>query len=135
LIEVIPLVTLRRLPQAPKGLAGLFNYRGQPLPAVDLCELTLGHPAAERLSTRIIIVNYSDAAGASHLLGLIAEHATETLRKDPHEFLEHGLEVPNAPYLGSVLMDASGPIQWIQEQRLLPEPLRDRLFGPCALVS
>ena len=82
IVEVVPLVSLKRLPQAPKGVAGVFNYRGQPVPAIDLCELTLGHKAAERLSTRIILVNYPDASGQNHLLGLIAEYATELLRKE-----------------------------------------------------
>src|SRR5213076_2454555 len=80
-VEIVPLVALKELPQAPKGVAGIFNYRGRPVPAIDLCSLTLGHSARERLSTRIIIVNFPDA-GANHLVGLVAEKATATLRKD-----------------------------------------------------
>jgi chemotaxis-related protein WspB len=60
-VEVVPLLGLTKIPRAPKGVAGLFNYRGRPVPAVDLCELALNKPAEERLSTRIIIVNYPDA--------------------------------------------------------------------------
>jgi len=30
-IEVLPLVSLKRIPQAPRGVAGLFNYRGRPV--------------------------------------------------------------------------------------------------------
>ena len=56
-VEVVPLLELKQLPRAPKGVAGIFKYRGRPVPAVDLCALTLGRPASERLSTRIIIVN------------------------------------------------------------------------------
>ena len=61
IVEVIPFLALKRIPQAPKGVAGLFNYRGQPVPALDLCDLTLGQPAREHLSTRIIIVKHSVA--------------------------------------------------------------------------
>src|SRR2546425_5637953 len=86
-VEVVPLVALKQLPQAPKGVAGIFNYRGRPVPALDLSALTLDHPASERLSTRIIIVNYPDAGGTDHLLGLIAENATEMLRKDTKDFV------------------------------------------------
>src|SRR2546425_7935421 len=98
-VEVVPLVALKQLPQAPKGVAGIFNYRGRPVPAIDLCALTFGRPAAERLSTRIIIVNYCDERGARHLLGLIAERATEMLRRESHEFVDSGVNLEGAPYL------------------------------------
>ncbi len=133
-VEVVPLLNLKQLPQAPQGVAGLFNYRGRPVPAVDLSALTLGQPAAERLSTRIIIVNYPDTRGSNHLLGLIAEHATEMLRKDPQDFADPGVKLGHAPYLGPILMDDQSPIQWIYEHRLLPEPVREVLFSqPAAL--
>jgi chemotaxis-related protein WspB len=128
-VEVVPLLELKPLPQAPRGVAGIFNYRGRPVPAVDLCALTLGQPATERFSTRIIIVNYPDHRGTSHLLGLIAEHATEMLRKDVDEFLDSGVRLHAAPYLGPILMDNQSPVQWIYEQRLLPEPVRNLLFS------
>ena len=133
-VEVVPLLELKQLPQAPNGVAGIFNYRGRPVPAVDLCALTLGQPASERFSTRIIVVNYPDDHGTNHLLGLIAEHATEMLRKDVSEFLDSGLKLSAAPYLGPILMDNKSPVQWIYEQRLLPEPVRNLLFSePAAL--
>ena len=120
IVEVLPLLSLKRLPRAPKGVAGVFNYRGQPVPAIDLSELTVGEAAAQRLSTRIIVVNYLDAAGRNQLLGLIAEYATELLRKEPNEFVESGVKIGNAQYLGPVLMDGQGrTIQWHQDlQRL-----------------
>src|SRR5512137_1614377 len=85
-VEVVPLLALKQIPHAPRAVAGLFNYRGRPVPAVDLCELALRQPAARRFSTRIMIVNYPDASGGSHLLGLIVEHATGTLRKESGDF-------------------------------------------------
>jgi chemotaxis-related protein WspB len=128
-VEVVPLVALQELPQAPKGVAGIFNYRGRAVPAIDLCGLTLGQAASERLSTRIIIVHYADHRGKNHLLGLIAEHATEMLRQEPEQFTDSGLRLDSAPYLGPVLMDGKGAIQWVHHQRLLPEPVRDLLFS------
>jgi chemotaxis-related protein WspB len=128
-VEVLPLLTLKLLPQAPKGVAGLFNYRGQPVPAVDLSEMTLGRQAVDSFSTRIILVRHPGSDGQEHLLGLIAEQATETLRTDKRDFKDSGVHVSSAPYLGPVLMDPAGPIQWIQEQRLLPAKVRDLLFA------
>jgi chemotaxis-related protein WspB len=128
-VEVVPLLSLERVPRAPKGLAGIFNYRGRPVPAVDLCELTLGRPASERLSTRIIIVNHAGERGASHLLGLVAEQATGMLRKEPGEFVDPGVKLASAPYLGPILMDANGPIRWLHEEHLLASPVRELLFS------
>ena len=135
MVEVVPLLALKGLPQAPKGVAGIINYRGQPVPAVDLCALTLGEPAKERLSTRIIIVNLPEADGPGRLVGLVAEHATEMLRKEPSDFVESGVRIGAAPYLGGILMDPQGPIQWVHEQRLLSDRLREALFSEPALLS
>lgn len=128
-VEVLPLLKISPLPCVPRGVAGVFNYRGRPIPAVDLCELTRGQPAEGRMSTRIIVVQYPDAKGQNRLLGLVAERATETLRREPGEFHEAEMAFPDAPYLGPVLLEASGPVQWLQERRLLPESVRDLLFA------
>jgi chemotaxis-related protein WspB len=129
IIEVLPLVDLKQLPDAPKGVAGLFNYRGRPVPAIDLSELTLGRRSGASFSTRIIIINYPDDAGRDHPLGLIAERATEIMRRDRGEFVEPGLKLGGAPYLGPVLLDRHGVIQWVNERRLLPDRARDLLFA------
>ena len=134
-VEVIPMVELRMIPQAPRGVAGLFNYRGEAVPAVDLSELTAGQPAAERLSTRIILVRTDIEGGKSRLLGLIAERATGTMQRDASDFSNPVLAMPSAPYLGPVLLDNHGVIQWIQVQKLLPENLRQLLFAPAALPA
>src|SRR5512135_3557486 len=123
-VEVVPLVALQQLPQAPNGVAGIFSYRGHPVPAVDLSALTLGQPAPERFSTRIIIINYPDESGTNRLLGLVAEHVTELLRRDAKEFVDPGVNLSAAPYLGPILMDGSRAIQLIYEHRLLPEAVR-----------
>jgi chemotaxis-related protein WspB len=133
-VEVVPLLGFRRLPQAPKAVAGMFNYRGRAVPVVDLCELMLGQPASERLSTRIIIINYPDAEGGNHLLGLIAEQATTMLRTEAMDFADTGVQIAKAPYLGPMLMDSSGPIQWVHEQHLLSAPVRDLLFSEPAIL-
>jgi len=127
-VEVVPLLELKKLPHAPKGFAGIFNYRGRPIPAIDLCELTLGQPARERLSTRIIMIETATEDGAKHLVGLIAEEATETLRKDPKLFVDAGVRMSGAPYLGPVLMNGSETIQWVHEERLFSDEVRSLLF-------
>ncbi|HOX57348.1 MAG TPA: chemotaxis protein CheW [Candidatus Paceibacterota bacterium] len=131
-VEVVPLLEMKQLPEAPRGVVGIFNYRGRPVPAVDLSALTLGQPARERFSTRIIIVNYPDGGGTNRLLGLIAEQATETMRRDAKDFLDSGVKLDHAPYLGPILMDQQRPVQWIYEQRLLSDSVRNSLFAETA---
>jgi chemotaxis-related protein WspB len=128
-VEVLPLLQLRTIPNAPRGVAGIFSYRGRPVPAVDLCELILEQPARQRLNTRIILVNYADDAGQHRLLGLIAEQVTQVLRKDSRDFSESGLRLGAAPYLGPMFLDEHGIVRWVREERLLPDPVRDSLFA------
>ncbi|HEY0182566.1 MAG TPA: chemotaxis protein CheW [Rhodopila sp.] len=129
--EVLPLTQLKQIPQAPAGVAGLFNLRGTPVPAIDLSLLALGRPSRAVRSTRILLIRGSDRFGSARPFGLIAEHATETLKRSPSDFIEAGIRSDGAPYLGPVVQDTRGLVQWIAADRLLSEPLREALFqGP-----
>jgi len=127
-VEVLPLLGVKQIPQSPCGVAGIFNYRGVPVPVVDLGDLALGRPSERRLSTRIILVNYVGKHGARHLLGLIAEKATETFRREPGDFVASGVTNDGAAYLGPVTVDARGLVQWIEVKKLLPASVQDSLF-------
>jgi chemotaxis-related protein WspB len=127
-VEIVPLLALKKIPQAPRGVAGMFIYRGRFVPALDLCDLTLGRPAAEHFSTRIIIVNYTLASGAEQFMGLIAERATATLRREPKDFVESGVRLTNSPFLGPMLKDAQGVVQLLNPERLLQHHASAQLF-------
>jgi chemotaxis-related protein WspB len=129
--EVLPCLDLKRIAHAPPGVVGLLNYRGRPVPVIDLCELMVGRPAVKHLSTRQILVHYRDGAGALRLLGLVAERATETLRCDASAFVDSGVGARDAPYLGPVAAGDRGLIQRIDANTLLPPSLRDLLFEPA----
>ena len=128
-VEVVPLVAVKKLHHAPEYVAGLFNYRGQIVPVIDLCLLIQGTPCRRHLSTRIIMVNYlgSNTANSSspqhqlHLLGLMAERVTETLNKAESDFVTPGIAVDTAPYLGEIVTDEKGMIQFVRIDKLLPE--------------
>jgi chemotaxis-related protein WspB len=128
IIEVLPLMNLKRVPRAPIGVAGVLNYRGAPVPVIDLNELTLAQPAARRLSTRIILVKYPVEAQHPHALGLIAEHATNMIQRSIEDFIKTGIDSDDASYLGRVANDAGGLIQWVEVERLLTPEIRDLLF-------
>lgn len=122
-VEVLPLATLKQLPHAPTGIAGVLNYRGEPLPVVDLCALTLSRPAALRISTRLLVVEIS----GNSRLGLIAEHANGTIKRNPEDFEDSGVKVADAPYLGKVVKDGESLVQWIDPELLLSREVREAL--------
>ena len=126
--EVLPLVGVKQIPLAPEAVNGLFNYRGAPVPVIDLSQLTLGRPAARRLSTRIVLVHYPDETGDTHLLGLIAERATQTVRHEPSDFVASGVTSAGPPYLGPVVTDERGLLQWIDVRTWVLASFRDLLF-------
>lgn len=126
--EVLPLVHIKRIPLAPPGVAGAFNYRGTPVPVVDLCQLALQRPAERRLSTRLVVVYYPDANQERRWLGLIAERVTGTLRREPQDFVTSGVSNAETPYLGLVASDAQGLMQWLDIDTLLPAAVRDVLY-------
>jgi chemotaxis-related protein WspB len=126
--EVLPLLRFKRLPHAPAGVAGLFDYHGQPVPVLDLSELMQGVPAQRSLSTRLIVARYPLPDGATRPLGLIAENATAMLRRAADDFADGGLTPAGAPYLGLVTSDGHGLLQWVEVAKLLPDSLREQLF-------
>ena len=135
MVEVVPLVNLKQIPQAPPGVAGLFSYHGQPVPVIDLSELANGKTAEARVSTRIILVYYPGAAGKKHILGLMAEQTSETIRRGKTDLIAPGIAVKTAPYLGAVLMDGRGIIQCVEVEKVLTASMRELLFQEPVLQA
>lgn len=127
-VEVLPLVHWKTVPGTVAGVAGVFNYHGSPVPLIDLRDLALSKPSRRWMSTRIIVVEYTGDVQERHLLGLLAERATETIRRSEEEFFDSGISVASAPYLGSVTMDDRGIIQRVEVKRLLPPSVLNELF-------
>jgi chemotaxis-related protein WspB len=125
--EVLPLVKLTTVPRAPVGVAGFVDYGGAPVPVIDLSQLLANRPAHRRLNTRLVMVHYRPG-DRTHLLGLIAERATETMRRDPAEFQDSGVKSATPPHLGRVVLDPAGPVHWIDVATLMPELLTESLF-------
>lgn len=126
--EVIPMVGMKKIPKAPEWVAGIMLYHAEPVPVIDLCALNMQKPAARRMSTRIILVDFTDHQGAQHLLGLLAEKATETLQRKPEEFSDTGVRIPDSSWLGGVTSDKEGMIQLIAVEKLLPPGVQELLF-------
>ena len=133
--EVLPVVQMAQVPGAPPEVAGIFNYRGAPVPAIDLSQLTLGRPARNCFSTRIVVVRLVDERGVVRLLGVIAERATKTVRLAADSFKDAAVSCANALHQGSVIMDAEGMIQRAHFERLLPPSVRSQFFAQSAVAS
>lgn len=129
--EVLPMVQIMAIAQAPPELAGLFRYRGALVPAIDLSQVLLGQPALRRLHTRIVLVHHRDASATEHLLGLIVEKLTDTHQRQATDFSDAGVSLP---HLRAVATDAQGLTQQLDIDQLLPAAVRDLLFrqpAPC----
>ena len=48
IVEVLPLVAMKGIPHAARGVAGAFDYHGTAVPVIDLSELALGRAAPSR---------------------------------------------------------------------------------------
>ena len=79
-VEVISRVELRPIHRAPAELSGVFVYRGEVTPVIDLVELLVGKRCPERLSSRILMAKLPSQTGATWIVGLLAEQVSAAVR-------------------------------------------------------
>jgi chemotaxis-related protein WspB len=127
-VEVTPQVTLETIPRAPDYVAGLFSYRGQHVPVIDLCRVLKNRSCRDSFTTRTILVDFPLPGGGRRTLGLLAEQVTETIDIDPAAFSPTGLHLSDAPYLGQAARCNADLIQQISIAALLPENVQAQLF-------
>ncbi len=128
--RVLPVVNLREVPRTPDFVRGVFEFRGQIVPVIDLQVLTRQTPCALRFSTRILLVDYEPKGKDSVKLplGLLAERVTEAIEVDESAIKKSGMRIEGAPYLGDLAADSQGLIQLIQLHKILPKPLQTILY-------
>jgi chemotaxis-related protein WspB len=118
-VEVLPLMELKKIHQSSKSIAGLMNYHDQIIPVVDLGQVIRECPCHSYLSTRIILVNYLEADQTVHQFGLLAERVTQTLDGSEIKLTHSGIAIDNVNYLGDLIIDKQGVIQCIQVDKLI----------------
>ncbi len=123
-VEVLPRLPLKPVAHTPIWVAGVFSHRGQMVPVIDISAMTFGQASVARTSTRLVLVNYR-----GHVLGLMLEQASDTLRCDPAEFQPYGVDNHDAPYLGPVRKDHLGLLQWLSVDDLLSPAESALLFA------
>ncbi len=133
-VEVIPLVQLKHVPRMPSCVAGLCNYRGSPIPVIDLCQLVEVTPSRRFYSTRIVLVNYQDLNGEKRIAGLLAERITETIDLDDSRFIGSGVQNQESPFLAEVMTTENGIVQRIEIDSVLQNILSVTLSEDQAAV-
>jgi chemotaxis-related protein WspB len=124
IVEIIPTVNLRKIPQTPEFVSGCFKFRGIITPVIDAAFLTAQRQSRKSLSSRIAVVNYK-----CRFLGIILENATETAQIDLDDLQDSGLKTEDAPYLGKISAGDGTMIQLIKVEDLLSEPVREIIFS------
>lgn len=116
-IEVLPLVAARSIPHTPDYVTGVFTYRGQLVPLVDLGRRLGSGPLAERLSTRVIVV---EVGAAARRVGLTAENVISICSSEDAEASLPPLDLRDAPFLGQILRIGGRTIQVLDVENVLP---------------
>ena len=127
--EVVPRVTLREAAYAPAWLAGVFVYRGQIVPVVDLHKLIVAVPCPDYLSSRIILVPLPGDAD-QRLIGLLAGQVAD-IRELEFPAASASPTDPNRPDLGRAIVDAEGILHLARLEHLIPPVHRHALATLC----
>jgi len=128
-VEVTSRVNLEHIARVPDYIAGLFNFRGQHVPVIDLCRLINQQSCGDSFTTRIILVNFPIVGGGgARMLGLLAERVTETVRLTEETFTSTGIGMDATPYLGLAANTDQGLLQKITISELLPADVQVQLF-------
>ena len=109
-VEVVPCAMLKSAPGAPHSIAGILNYRNQPVPVVDCGILLAGLPSPARFSTRIILQRIV-IDGRERVLGLMGENVTRVQEFEESDFVEPGARAADFPFAGRI---AALGDRWVQ---------------------
>ena len=132
-VEVLPLVAARPIPHLPDFIRGVFTHRGRLVPLVDLGRLLTGIPLRERLSTRVIVVEFSAGpADRRTRLGAAAENVLSLCASDEADECLPTLHPPAASYLGRLLRIGGRTIQVLDVEHLLPPEQLANLVSPAS---
>jgi chemotaxis-related protein WspB len=124
--EVVPRVCLQRVAGSPAWLAGVFIYRGQVVPVIDLHRLIDAGECPPHLSSRIILVAHP-VDDVKRLVGLLAAQVADIRDLQAPTQAQPRLAVAGQPDLGPVLVDGREIVHLVELDRLLPEALQRQL--------
>ena len=127
-VEIIPLIRLKKIPAAPPFVAGIINYHSQAVPVLDLCVLTESVPCREVYSTRIVLVRYPLSEDDDRLVGLIAERVTDVVKSSQTCRRTSGVLIDEALNEYISQPGSEEMVQWFDIRKMLPRATMEELL-------
>jgi len=127
IVEVIPLVKLDYVPRVEACISGIFNYRGTPVPVIDLCMFFESRKCRDNLGSRIIITHIKMPGSADKAVGLLAECVTEVIKCNAKDFISSGINAANAQFLQHIYQYKNELIQIIDVKKIIPDSISKQL--------
>jgi len=127
-VEVVPWLAVKKLPKSPDYVQGIVNYRGTPVPVIDLCHLLNSSSCGLSLSTRIILINYPHRDANSRTIGLLAERVTETVTTPPDWTPPLAATSWDSLYIEATVVKKSSLVRWFDPEAILPDDLATFIF-------
>ncbi len=115
--EVIPRVKLSPLTDSPASIAGVFVYRGQVVPVIDLHHMNQAGPCPQHLSSRIILCK-TQIGPTECVIGLLATQVAEIRDLKTDQLSLQGLS-PSQSGLGPAFPDGQDVIRMLDPTALL----------------
>ncbi len=127
IVEIIPCLMPKKIPGAPDYVAGIINYRGEPVPLFDLCILSGGAACKNFYSTRIILVHYP-LEQRDRVIGLIAEQTTDVVRCDESDIRSSGILLGKNSSSSVVKSDQDELVQLYNVEQMIQASIVQGLF-------
>ena len=135
IIEVIPLIKIEHVPRVDACISGIFNYRGAPVPVIDLCMFFENRQCSTHLSSRIILTQIKTPDGNDKVIGLIAESMTEVIKCDARDFSSNGIKSDKAAFLQYVYQYGDEILQIIDIMKVIPDSISQQLNATDLTVA
>jgi chemotaxis-related protein WspB len=123
--EVLPQVALHPLARSAAWIAGLLVHRGSAIPVVDLVQLAADRPCANRLSSRIVILQ-AELQGIVRRVGVLAEQVD--VRECGDTTGPSDDRATGSTGWGTRFLDEQGVFELLDISRLLSEDRQAFLF-------
>lgn len=120
--EILPMMWIHRVPEAPEYLEGMLNRRGAMVPVIDLAKRIGLQRDSYPPRTRIVLVNLKLTNHNPLSVGLIIDQVHDIHSFDESDHKEGVLNQEKTPFLQGVLVNGESMIQiLIPEKMLTPE--------------
>lgn len=134
-VEALPPLAWRATPGVPDWVRGVFSYRGQLIPLVDVSLLLGATPSPDRMVNRVLIVRCARADKTGEWpVGLWVDCVLELERIDFDASGSHpGFDTGAGRFLGPIAQTAMGQVQLVkpaeiftpEQAAILTERLRE----------